>query len=237
VIPALLWRCPLCAAQDALVQRRLFLRPDRLDCPHCAARWRVRRLPGDDFYLRLDRPSVRHPMPAGEERPLAAWYDMMKTGLRLDAITHPKIPLQPGEDLYLASRSAELWIAADDPMAADRPIGRDAPARDLYGLPVKTRLASDLSSENPVLLAGIGQVFLTSRRLAWQSESCRQDFPLDLLQGGYAIVNLGLAVVSGMRLVFFRFQHESPLKWVSYLSLAAVQVQAETGRPIVTSHW
>ncbi len=94
-----------------------------------------------------------------------------------------------------------------------------------------------LANENPTVLAGRGQLFLTGQRLAWQSEGGDQDFPLSMIQGAYAIVNLGLAVTSGLRLVFLRFLHESPLKWVSYISLAAEQVLAQTGRRIETSHW
>ena len=223
MIPALLWRCPLCAEHDALVHRRFLLRPDRLDCTHCAARWRVRRVPGDDFYLRLDKPSTSHPMPAGQEEPLAVWYDRMKSGLRLEAIPHPQIILNPGESLYLASRSAELWLATDDPLVAGRP--DDTP-------PIIS-----LTNEDIAVLTGRGLVFLTSQRLAWQSETNSQEFPLAHIQGAYAILTLGMAVASGMRLVFFRFLHESPLKWAAYFGLAAAQVQAETGHRIETSHW
>lgn len=243
MIPSLLWRCPLCAAPEALVHRRRFWQADRLECTRCAARWRVRRLRGDDFYLRLDNPSRSHPMPAGQEGPLAAWYDRMKAGLRLEAISHPKIMLQPGETLYLASREAELWLAAGDPLADKRKHEPDRPhssrscstVTDLPG-EGKERLPAP-PGEDLAVCAGAGQLFLTSQRLAWQGEAGSQDFPLSRVQGVYTILTLGLAVASGLRLVFFHFHHESPLKWTTYCSLVAAQVQAAAGSHIETSHW
>jgi hypothetical protein len=223
VIPALLWRCPLCAAHDALVHRRTLLRSERVGCTSCGARWRVRRVPGDDFYLRLDKPSASHPTSAGQEWPLAAWYDQMKSGLHLKAIPHPQFTLNPGENLYLASRAAELWTAADDAL--------------IPGRPVDSQGKMSLSGEDLAVLAGYGRLYLTSQRLSWQGEASSQDFPLPHIQGAYAILTLGLAVTAGMRLVFFRFLNESPLKWATYFGLAAVQVQTETGRHIETSHW
>jgi hypothetical protein len=223
VIPSLLWRCPLCATHDALVHKRTFLRPDVVSCTACGARWRVRRIPGDDFYLRLDKPSAAHPMPAGREQPLTAWYDQMKSGLRLETIQSPQISLNPGENLYLALQAAELWTAADDPLATGRQA--DSPKN------------ISLSDEDLAVRLGYGDLFLTNQRLAWQSEKYNQDFPLTRIQGAYAIGNLGLAIASGMRLVFFHFPHQSPLKWASYFSLVALQVQAETGRRIETTHW
>jgi len=192
-------------------------------CLSCGARWRVRRIPGDDFYLRLDKPSAVHPMPTGRDQPLTAWYDQMKSGLRLEAIQHPQITLNPGENLYLTLQDAELWTAASDPLVS----GRQA------DFPEKI----SPSDEDLAVRLGYGRLSLTSQRLAWQSEKYNQDFPLNRIQGAYAIGNLGLAVASGMRLVFFQFLHESPLKWASYFGLLAVQVQTETGHRIETTHW
>jgi len=180
-------------------------------------------VPGDDFYLRLDRPSASHPMPASQERSLAIWYDLMKSNLHLEATQSPYITLQPRETLYLVSQAVELWTAADDPLTAgktDNPPGKVSP-----------------SDEDLTMLYGRGQLFLTNQRLAWQGETSSHDFHLTRLQGAYAILTLGLAVSVGMRLVFFQFLHESPLKWTSYIDLVAAQEQVEIGRRIETSHW
>jgi len=57
MIPMLLWRCPLCATNDALLHIERRFRADRLICRHCQAEWRVRRVPGDNFYLSGSRPA------------------------------------------------------------------------------------------------------------------------------------------------------------------------------------
>ena len=62
-------------------------------------------------------------------------------------------------------------------------------------------------------------------------------FPLHQVNGIYAILNLGLSMVIGMRLYTLRFANESPLKWVTYIALLAPQVQAESGHHIRTSHY
>ena len=238
MIPALLWRCPLCTTHDALAHRHTFLRPEVVCCTSCGAHWRVRRVPGDDFYLRLDKPSASHPMPAGREEPLVFWYDRMKSGLRLKVLEHPQISLNPGEELYLVSRIVELWLAARDPLVSGpftQVVQGKTPLKDVGGEEGNYR--STLAGEDLVVLVGQGKVFLTSQRLVWQSETLSQDFPLTHIQGAYAVLTLGLAIASGMSLVFFRFLQESPLKWVSHFGLAAAKVQAETGRRIETSHW
>jgi hypothetical protein len=53
MIPLLLWRCPLCATDDALEHQVRCFRADRVRCRRCRAEWRVRRVPGDNFYLKL----------------------------------------------------------------------------------------------------------------------------------------------------------------------------------------
>jgi hypothetical protein len=225
VIPALLWRCPLCSAQDALVHTLHWLRRDGLDCANCHARWSVRRVPGDDFYLRLVRAPAQGACQAGVERSLAAWYDLMKAGLRLEAVHDSQANLLTGETLYLVSQPVELWLAATDPLLSS-------------GLAAAPKPAA-LSGEDMTTLAGIGRLFLTDRRLLWQAgpPPKSESFPLEHIQGAYTVLALGLAITLGQRLVFFRFLNESPLKWTTYFGLLSPWVQAETGRHLETSHW
>jgi hypothetical protein len=235
VIPALLWRCPLCTTHEALVHKRSFLRPEVVYCTACRARWRVRRIPGDDFYLRLVEPPSGGSTPSEQELSLATWYDRMKTGLRLVSVQDPSFPLHPQETLYLASQAVELWVAAGDRLAGSQALEADETPGAVS--PADSPPKSYPTGEDLVVLAGSGRLFLTNQRLAWQSQEKPENFPHACIQGVHAIVNLGLAVTVGMRLVFFRFLSESPLKWVSYFSLVAEAVQAETGRPIAISHW
>lgn len=212
MIPDLLWRCPLCAANDALVHRRAWLRAETVSCTVCGARWRVRRAVGDDFYLRLTQPgSSQNQCLIGEERRLAAWYHLMKQSLHLEPVSDENLPIAlfDGESLYLASGEAELWG-----------VPSQGGARGFF---------------EPVYLDR-GRLFLTNARLVWQGDTQQADYPLRHVNGVYAIINFNLALVVGQQMYQVLFARESPLKWVSYAARLALRVQAESGHLLRTSH-
>lgn len=216
----LLWRCPLCATDDALRQVERRFRADRLFCTHCRTEWRVRRAPGDNFYLTLavgQNDTLSH----GDERSLAAWYDLMKGTLRLERRHDPALALEPGEALYLASGAAELQAEATDPLFFPAP----APRRRVDKRHVEGRSA------------GRGRLFLTDRRLVWLGEELPRTFPLARLNSAHAVMDLGLALMVERRLYTVYFLEESLLKWVTYLALVARQVWSKTGHRIETSHF
>lgn len=145
MIPTLLWRCPLCATDDALAQIPRPFRGDLVRCCACRAEWRLRRVLGDDFYLKLTRDGDRRgmalrlptggdrclptegdrkgaPLQDGDERSVAAWYDAMKATVRLAPIHDPALALHPGETLYLASGPAILHAEEDDPRCFPAPV-------------------------------------------------------------------------------------------------------------------
>lgn len=237
MIPTLLWRCPLCATDDALEQVVRPLRRDLVRCRACRAEWRLRRVPGDDFYLKLtrggdDRMALRPPAGrdhqgaphhVGDEHSVAAWYDAMKTTVRLIPRRDPAFSPLPGETLYLASGPAVWQAEATDPLffpaAASAPAGQKD-KREVQGRTV-----------------GTGRLFLTDRRLAWQSEAAACDFPLARLNSAYALLADGLVLMVEMRLYTVRFLSESLLKWATYIALVAPQVEATTGHRIATSHF
>jgi len=217
MMPLLLWRCPLCAADDALTHITHPLRADRVLCQKCGAAWRVRRVPGDDFYLRVIA-AGRAGGRVGDERPLAAWYDALKATLSLRALTDPALPLFPGETLHLASGTVELEAETTDPLFFPE---SDAPPRaDKRGVTGAS--------------VGRGRLFLTDERLAWRSAEGRDaDFSLDRLASAYAVMDRGVTLLVDLRLYMLRFLEESLLKWVTMIGLVA----AATDRCITTSHW
>lgn len=221
MIPDLLWRCPLCGANDALRHRERWLLPDGVWCTGCQARWRLRRRPGQGFFLKLERDEAG--AQAGLELPLAAWYDRMKAGIPFETLETGGLELQPGERLYLASRPLELWLEGGQPFPPppQPPRRPGAPGAETTG----TRL-------------GNGLLLLTDRRLCWRGEAAPDhDFPLAELSGAFTILNQGLALTSGGWLFFFRLLHESPLKWVTYLDRLANAGELGRRRRMPVSHY
>jgi hypothetical protein len=147
MIPLLLWRCPLCATNDALVHISRRLRADLVRCLHCRAEWRVRRVPGDNFYLKLIRPTSD----AGDERSITDWYDAMKQTVCLEPIYDQAVSLLPGEVLYLASGAVELQAEETDPLFFPGPESPDATRVDKREVKGK--------------VVGRGRLFLTNWRL------------------------------------------------------------------------
>jgi hypothetical protein len=241
MIPDLLWRCPLCATNDALRHHLRWLRPDTVTCQACGARWRVRRAVGDNYYLRIIHPgNQRSEHSLGDERSITAWYDVMKQTLNLVPVPKPLNLLEPMEELFLFS-------------------GKTAAFNETQPRVIKqthkngSRSSGDLGSLNNDLpggqLIGLGELFLTNQRILWRqlpgnsepspaAEDIKQIiFPLSKVTLVYALLNLGLAVVLGMDQYVFRFINESPLKWVTYVALLAPQVQHTSGHRIQTSHY
>lgn len=52
-LTGLLWRCPVCGTDEALVLERPLLRRQRLRCRACGTRWEMQRTFGRDFRLKV----------------------------------------------------------------------------------------------------------------------------------------------------------------------------------------
>jgi hypothetical protein len=214
------WRrlFPLTGIFDRLLQLR---------CTHCGATWQVRRVIGDDYWLKLVV-SPAQPDQVGNDLPLRRWYAAMKETISLVPIadtsggfSRPAVTLTEGERLYLASRRVILTAEADDPLffgghGDSRRDKRDVTARRV----------------------GPGRLFLTNRRLIWQGQDGQQcELSLGKLNSVYAMFNVALAVLYETRLYQVRFPQESLLKWITYFAYVAKEVKATTGHVITTSNY
>lgn len=237
MIPDLLWRCPLCATNDALIQKRRLFRPLQIHCTHCGAIWRVRRVVGDDYWLEvvaspsMDVKDVKMEAEVGTDLPLARWYARMKETIELTPIpvgpvgpglqTTPIVTLADGEQLYLASRQITLAAEADDPLFFEGQGDTRQDRRDVG----RGRV-------------GLGRFFLTNQRLIWQGEDGRErNFSLERLNSVYSVFNLALVILYEMRLYQVRFLQESLLKWLTYFAYVAKEVKAASGHLITTSNY
>lgn len=225
MIPLLLWRCPLCATNDALVHIERRLRADLVHCLACQAEWRVRRVPGDNFYLKLTRGQASSHSYPQDERSITAWYDAMKATLSLEPIHDPVVALRKDENLYLASGQMELYAEDTDPLF----------------FPVSSPTQSNPLDKGEIQnkMVGRGRLFLTDQRLIFwgQSESEPRTFHLHRLNSAFAFLDYGLTLMYEMRLYTIHYLEESLLKWVTYIALIAPRVKAETGHQIATSHF
>ena len=234
MIPTLLWRCPLCETNDALVHLPRRFRADLVRCTHCSAQWRVRRVIGDDYYLKLvkgpegaiktgPQESSAGRNPRGLELPLREWYEMMKRSVSLVAVEDPPLSLESGESAYLVSGPVDLTAEAGDPLFFST--GREPADVHLE----KRRVEG--------VVVGRGRLILTNRRLVWQRGGRVCDFSLGRVSSAHTLLDYGVAFMVGMRLYVACFVEESVLKWITYLALVARELEAETGHRIVTSHF
>lgn len=245
MIPDLLWRCPHCATNDALRHSQCWLHAEVVDCTACGAQWRVRRVVGDNYYLKITCcGKSTTALPFGVELSITAWYDLMKQTVRLEALPEPPNLLEAGERLYLVSRRVILLVDAQPAYSGAEQL-RPAAAEILL-----------VSSPNPPVIGlcvrqvGAGHLFLTNQRMIWKQSLGKAKnptrpsaepqpliFPLKQVNGIYAIANRDLSMVVGMQMYFLHFANESPLKWVTYTALLAPQVQAASGHLLRTSHY
>lgn len=227
MINTLLWRCPLCAAEEALQHRTPLLRPEQVTCTACGARWRVRRVPGSDFRLRLED--------EGDERPLAEWYDRMKAGVRLEPRPSPLLRLADDEALYLVSGPARL---EESTLTPDHLPGREREATLTPDhLPSRERgIALSINGRGWGRPGEEGMLFLTNRRVAWQAGGQEWSCRLERVGSALAVMNLALALLLDGRLYLVRFQQDSLLKWVTYFRLVADEFAHRNGHRIQVSH-
>jgi len=219
MIPILLWRCPQCHRNDALIEEKKFLRPWLVKCTNCHTIWKSKRIMGEDFQLTV----ITCPTDKSKEgivHPLAELYADMKSTMGLEPIDDPAISLQESEQLFLSSKQVELMAIANDPVFFPGYI-------------------ENPDGEPPVAeVVGKGRTFLTNQRFIWMDdEGKQQDFPLNRVNSTYTIFNMGIVLMHETSLYVFRYEEESLLMWVTYFALVAPLVKEATGHTITTSNY
>ncbi|MCX6033273.1 MAG: hypothetical protein NT169_28830 [Chloroflexi bacterium] len=215
----LLWRCPVCKTNDSIVCRKRTLRPDLVSCPACGSAWLLLRVKGGtDFRFRAIAGPQR-----GADRPLAAWYDAMREGFALAAITDATAPLAPGETLYLKGHAEGLRVLRMDPrfqaVIARLPPPAEPPPPDAP----------------PLTEIGEADLFLTDRRLIVRPGPAGAAGeiigpPLATVRGVQLFIDRYLILRHERRLVeMFEFVAESPLKWQVYLDHALRPISSAGG--------
>jgi hypothetical protein len=161
-IALVLWRCPVCGTDDALVHERPWFGPPTVGCRACETGWKVRRLVGKDFRLEV----VEGPADlVGLDMALSTWYDEMKRNFRPSPLSVSGVDLEPDEEVYL--RADDVSLSPHRPNALfDGWTEREPPETQPSGPP---QLADWPS-------IGGGPLLLTNRRLLWQGPQGELDF-------------------------------------------------------------
>jgi hypothetical protein len=219
MLPTLLWRCPICRIDDALVHRHRRFRPDLIACRACDSRWELHRvIGGTDYRLK----AVAGPM-AGAERPLAEWYDMMRAGFELIPISNSKLPLEPGEALYVSGQPVALAVLRKDPRFQEA----------IAEIPQLVDSAEPALAGRETVNLGPVDLFLTDRRLIVRRDGRRYDLPLRTIRAVQLVIDRFLVIRhAGQLMDLFEFAEESPLKWRAYLALALRPIAEAYGHQV-----
>ncbi len=222
-MPLLLWRCPVCLTDDALVHKHPWLRAQSLECLACGTRWTVQREYGKDFRLKVvDGP----PDLVGLDMALTTWYDEMKQDLQPRPIPASGVDLVPGEELYLRTGSVKLLPYCSNPLF-DGWSGREPP-RDRV-------LRRSEAGQYGAL--GTGDLLLTNRRLMWEGPAGGLDF------WWQHVTDISLRLFFQMKINYeatpyrFEFTEDSGLKWLTYAATVIQEAAARGGRGVTVSRF
>ena len=217
----LLWRCPICLTDDALVHEHRWFRPNSLRCRACGTQWAVRRVQGRDFRLKV---VAGPPDLVGLEMALTTWYDQMKRDFQPSPIPASGLVLEPGEELYLRTGGGKLIAYPSNELLGGW-TGRE-PSRDTLLRRSEAGRFEDL---------GTGELFLTNRRLVWEGPEGGLDFRLEHVTDVNLRLFFMMRINYGLTPYRFVFTQDSGLKWLAYVATVAEQIAARDGRKITMS--
>jgi len=220
-IAQLLWRCPVCGTNDALVHRRPFLRPHRVVCQACETTWRVTRVIGKDFRLEIvEGPSDL----VGLNMALSSWYDEIRRNFRPTPLVVAGVELAPNEEVYLQLN--DVALSPHKPNALfDGWTDREPPNIQFAG---KIQLADWPS-------IGKGQLILTNLRLLWRGPERELDFMWSSVTAIYIWMLNTLGIRYGTAQYRFSLGKEVGLKWLTYAGTIAKQTAEQNGHKLTMS--
>ncbi len=217
-IAQLLWRCPVCRTDDALVHERPMFREQRVRCLACRTRWSVRHIPGKDFRLQVVEGPVEW---MGVEMGLSAWYDEMRRDLNPVASRLSDVPLEPDEHVVVATSQVPLLLRELNPLL-EHWDGREPPRVQPLS---KTQLAGWGN-------VGKGRLVLTDKRLLWQGAQGELDFWWRHVNSVSLWMLNTLTIRYGAAQYRFELGQENGLKWLTYAGFQAERAAASSGKKL-----
>jgi hypothetical protein len=220
-VAQLLWQCPVCRTNDALIHRRLLFRSETVSCQACGTLWDFQRVPAHDFRMRvLEGP----PEVVGLDMSLSTWYEHMKRNFSPKPIQGAGVGLLPGEEVYLEAANVTLSPYLPNPLF-DGWAAREAPGKQADRLEVA-------SWES----LGEGRLLVTSHRVLWQGEQREIDFLWSKVTAVSQYLQSTLALHYGAAKYRLRLGNEPVLKWLHHMGELAKEAGARQGLTVNVTH-
>ncbi len=218
----LLWRCPVCHTNDALIHERPWVGSQTLRCRVCETRWEIRRVVGKDFRLKV---VGGPPDLLGLDMALSAWYDEMKRAFQPSPIPISRVNLlSDDEKVYLEANKVALLPYRPNALFEGW-VGREPPRVQLRG----RSQPADWTS------IGEGRLLLTSHRLLWEGPQGELDFSWSSITAVYLWLLNTLGIRYGAAPYRFSLGQENGLKWLTYAGSVVQQVAAHNGHKVTLS--
>jgi hypothetical protein len=217
----LLWQCPVCRTNEALVHRRPRFGQETVFCQACGTRWEFCRQAGHDFRMKVVEgpPDV-----VGLDMALSTWYEEMKQNFKPKPIQVQNVDLLPGEEVYLEAHNVPLAPYRPNPLF-DGWTGREPPSKQTDWLKVA---GWDTIGE--------GRVLVTSQRLLWQGAQGELDFMWSQVTAVSQYLINTLALHYGSAKYRFNVGNELVLKWLHHMGELAKEAGAREGRKVGVTH-
>ena len=220
-IALVLWCCPICGTDDALIHQRPLLGPQKVVCLSCDTGWRVDREIGKDFRLEV----IKGPTDlVGLNMALSTWYDEIRKNFRPSPLSVSGLGLIPNEEVYLELN--DVALSPHKPNALFNGWSEREPPTTMTG--GEMQLADWPSIGN-------GRLLLTNHRLLWQGSEKELDFKWSSVTAVYIWLFNTLGIRYGTAQYRFSLGQEVGLKWLTYAGTMAQESSKRNGQKVTTS--
>lgn len=220
-VAQLLWQCPVCRTNEALIHRRPRFRPETVICQACGTLWDFQRLQGHDFRMKvMDGPADL----VGLDMPVSTWYEHMKRNFSPTPIEVAGVDLLPGEEVYLEAHDIPLAPYRPNPIF-DGWTGRQPPKTQADWL--------EIAGWETI---GEGRLLVTDRRLVWEGERGALDFLWSEVAAVSHYPISTIAIHYGTAKYRFNLGNRVILKWLHYTGELAIKAAAQEGRSVSVTH-
>jgi hypothetical protein len=217
-VAQLLWRCPMCHTEEALLHKMRQIGRDKVRCRACGTRWSLWRVVHHDYRMKVED---GHADMVGLELPLTMWFDKAREEFELTPIEVSDIVLRPGEEVYLTADSIDFKAYRPNPLLdgftpgeAPRAVGRG------------TRDYGDFQS------FGKGRLLVTSERLIWQGLEGEIYLNWPHVTAVNVVMMHTLYIRYGPVPYRFDLVGQVPLRWVTYVGTLAKRAAEEDGHEL-----